>query len=213
MPSTKKQTKTRRRHSPPPSITVVIGSSGSGKTAWTGQRVSGSRRLLVWDAVGDFWPRLPGVQCFSSRAQLVDAVLSAGRGGAGRFVFMPQTLDVFGWWCAVALAWGRCSVVAEELADVTSPGKAPDGWGQLVRRGRHAHIDLYAITQRPAESDKTVMGNATGYHVGFLRRPGDRLYMSKELGLPVEVLDNMQPLDYVDVFADGRISPVQKLTF
>jgi DNA helicase HerA-like ATPase len=102
--------------------------------------------------------------------------------------------------------------VAEETADVTNPGKAPPGWGELVRRGRKREITLYAITQRPAESDKTAFTNASMLHVGNLNRYQDRVYISRELDCAETEIAALKPLDWIErdrrtgVLRKGRLS-------
>lgn len=96
-------------------------------------------------------------------------------------------------------------MVAEEIADVTSPGKAPDARGLLVRQGLGWGINIYAITQRPAESDKTVMGNATYFHAHAMSRSKDRKYMAEEMDLPVEQLAALQPLQWIERWNTGAV--------
>ncbi|MCL1072999.1 hypothetical protein [Shewanella dokdonensis] len=88
---------------------------------------------------------------------------------------------MFEFWAACAFAWCNACIVAEELADVTTAGKAPPHWGQVVRRGRARGLaPIFAITQRPSESDKTTVGNATLVRCGRLNRANDRKYMAQE---------------------------------
>jgi hypothetical protein len=83
------------------------------------------------------------------------------------------------------------------LAGVTSPAKAPEGWHTLVSRGRKRGIVIYGVTQRPSESDKTIMGNSTLKHVGMMPRAKDRKYMADEMDIDVRLLD-LEPLEYVE---------------
>src|SRR5262249_46537290 len=89
-------------------------------------------------------------------------------------------------------------VVVEELADVTNVGKAPAGWGEMVREGRHYAGDIYALTQRPQESDKTVAGNCDIIHSGRQSFPGDRKQMAEYLDVPVDQFRKLKNLDYIE---------------
>lgn len=186
----------------------VAGSSGSGKTAWVRQRLEGESRVLVWDVedqYGDIAERV------TERADLVERLAP----GAQRLAFVPARCSraYFDWWARVAFVWGRMGamagcrsvVVAEEIADVTHAGKAPEAWGRLVRRGRKWAIDRYVITQRPAESDKTSIGNATVIHCGRLAMGTDRAYMAARMDIERAELE-LAPLEYVETDEIGALS-------
>ena len=181
-------------------IKVVTGSSGSGKSAWTKQHpdVKKTKRLIVWD-IDDEYGEIPQMKTFYSVPSLAAAIKESPR---GRFRFVGEFAD-FNLFCKVVFAWGACTVIIEELAGVTSPNKAPQGWHTLVSRGRKRGITIFAITQRPAESDKTVMGNASLVHCGRMQRAKDQRYMSDEMNLPLHFIQKLRPLEYVEVTDAG----------
>jgi len=172
-------------------IVVVAGSSGSGKSEWVKRQIRRKRRVIVWDPDGEY-----DGQRFASVRELLQ-VARANPAGPGRYCLTSARLADFDLWAKIAFAWANCVAVAEETADVTSPGKAPEGWGQLVRRGRKRGITVIGVTQRPAESDKTIMGNATLIHCGRLARDKDRRYMAQELDCPLDALPT-EPLEWVE---------------
>lgn len=193
-------------------IIVVTGSSGSGKSAWVKRELRAHPRVLAWDPEAEY-TREPGFVALTDPRALL-ARLRNHR-GRGRFTFVPATLGLFDWWCRLAFAWGRlapCAVVAEETADVTTPNKAPQWYGTLIRRGRKWGITLYGITQRPAESDKTIIGNAHVIHCGRMQRAADRAYIAKELDVPLARIAALQPLEWIERDAFGAITS-GKLTF
>ncbi|MGH9483760.1 MAG: hypothetical protein ACRD1F_01780 [Terriglobales bacterium] len=182
---------------------LVAGTTGSGKTVWTMQQTSGARRLLVWDSLGE-WTRRGRVAAAPTLAVLGAEV--------SRYVREPQRVWALGYtgpasrahfaiFCRLAWVWLRVrsgTLVIEELADVTSPGKAPDSWGEICRKGRHYAAQLYAITQRPAESDKTIVGNAASIHTGLMAFPRDRAYMAQCLDVPVAEIAMLKPLEWIE---------------
>lgn len=181
-------------------IIVVCGGSGSGKSAWVKRQIKRARRLLVWDVNDEY----EGVRVTSRRE-----LLSAVRGNKTksfniRYVPPVVTSEEFSFWCEVAFVAGNLIAVAEETADVTSPSKAPPGWGKVVRRGRHQRLTVYGITQRPAESDKTIIGNATLIHCCMLKRAEDRKYMAREMGIEFGEVDSLQPLEWIEVTDSGQ---------
>lgn len=196
-------------------ITGIVGSAGSGKTAWLKKQIAAMPRLLVWDIEGQYTER---TRIIRTRAELVRAIQTEGR-----YSYQPGRLDDFDFWARCAFVFCRIgaesgqktAIVAEELADVTSPGKAPNGWGMLVRRCRKYGGDVYGITQRPAESDKTLFGNAMHLHVCGLQRANDRAYMARELDVPVADIAglNRSRLEYLH--KDMRTGEIERgrLTF
>jgi len=163
-------------------IVLVTGSPGAGKTVYTMRAVANAARLIVWDSHLEWSAK--GCQAHADIAALVAVCrtrAAAHLAFTGRVT--PQNFEAF---CRIALLWGRlapCTVVVEELADVTNPGKAPPAWGDLLRWARKLGINVYAITQRPSESDKTVVGLAHTIICHAMARHADQLYMAKELGL------------------------------
>lgn len=176
-------------------IVAVTGAAGSGKSAWVKQQkeVKDAKRLVIWD-IDDEYGEIKGVKEVKTIGALAKA-LRANK--TGRFRFTGGA-SFFGDFCHIVFAWGYCTCVVEELADVTSPSKAPDGWGQLVRRGRKRGITIFAVTQRPAESDKTIMGNASKIHCGRMQKATDQKYMASEMNMPIELVKALKPLEYLE---------------
>jgi len=200
-------------------ITVVCGSSGSGKSGWIKQQLKGRKRVIVWD-VDEEYTEESGFVAVRSISELLGLLK---RRKTGRFAYVPESLKEFNAWCMAAFYWGYCTAIAEETADVTTPSKAPAGWGILVRRGRKRGVSIFGVTQRPAESDKTIMGNASMIHCGYLELLPDRQYMAVRMGLSVEDLENLEELEFFQkrkkvinkgkvIFKDGASKKKQKAT-
>jgi hypothetical protein len=195
----------------------VVGSRGAGKTEWTMQQTHGATRLLVWDSVQQ-WSKRGLVQPVWTMDQLKQVIVadmqSPGRlriGYAGPIKLtlprkpplQPQEIPLFPVFCRIAWAWLRrragSTLVVEELADVTQPGKAPDSWGEIVRKSRHECASrVFALTQRPAESDKTIAGNADVIHCGRLSLPRDRRSMAEYLDVPTADITRLQSLQFIE---------------
>lgn len=186
-------------------LIVIAGASRSGKTAWTEKRTRGDRRIIAWDPE-DQWGRLRGWRRIDNRGELLDAV--QGRGPAKlAYVAGGDMKPEFEYWASAAWFWGRwmggCTVIAEELADVTRQAKAPGSWGMLLRRGLKRGITIYAISQRWAEADKTAVGNASEF-VCFRMASGDDIrYMSRKTRIPIPELEGLRPLEYVRISVTG----------
>lgn len=186
-------------------LVVVAGASRSGKTVWTLRQVRALPRVLVWDPEAQ-WCEVRGFRKLNNYRDLLHAVQVPG---PARLAYVPSG-DIkaqFGFWAGCAYYWGRyggpCTVVAEELADVTSQGKAPGDWGILLRRGLKRGISIYAISQRWAEADKTAVGNASEF-VTFRMASGDDIaYMARKTRVPTEELEGLKPLEFVRLTVEG----------
>lgn len=177
---------------------IVSGRSRSGKSAWAKLETSGAERRVVWDP-DDEWP---GVRVTS----LQELARRMWRSDRWDLRFVPQAVsqELHGAWAALMLAWAQAHdgagvhVVSDELADVTSPGKASAGWGQLVRRGLKRGVSIYSISQRWAEADKSAFGNCSRVVAFASSSDQDVRYLSSRVRVPADVLSGLRRLEYVD---------------
>ena len=202
-------------------LTAAIGSSRSGKTQYVLSQVKSESRVLLWDIKGEY----EGFSRAKNRKELFSLIkLSLGK--KGRIAYTPQRISDFAYFCKCAQTWvksqyqaGHKSVlIFEETADVTSPGKAPEEYGMILRRYLSYGVDIYAITQRPAESDKTAVGNASIVRICRLQLDRDRRSAASDTGVPLAVVDALRAdqddgvFDYVTVdtgkgkWRSGRLS-------
>jgi len=188
------------RRRPDGEAILVCGSRGSGKSGWTRQQCESVTRLLVWDSVGE-WSRDGLVTPISSLPELRTWIVQAGTGPCRYGYTGRVSTENFETFCRLSIVWLKAApgvLVVEELADVTSPGKAPDGWGEIIRKGRHYGGRIYGLTQRPAESDKTIAGNADVIHCGRLSFPTDRKTLAEYLDVDVKMITALPSLHYLE---------------
>ncbi len=186
---------------------IVSGRSRSGKTAWTRKMVAKSRRVWAWDPEAQ-WCELPGWVKVTRRDQLAELMLKPGPQKVA-YVAGGDLKKEFEFWADCVFYAGRyvapLDAIGEELADVTTPAKAPGSWGILIRRGLKRGINLFCISQRWAEADKTAFGNASAY-VMFAQSSGDDVrYLARKTRVPEAEIDALQPLEFVhfDVHTGG----------
>lgn len=194
---------------------IVSGASRSGKTAKTLRLARESKTCFVWDIEGQ-WFRTRGFKRVNSLAEL-SVIAKAGRQGRWCYVATGNIKAEFDFFCRAAFHYGSfygpCAVVAEELADVTTTAKAPDGWGILLRRGLKRGITIYAISQRWAEADKTAIGNASDFLLFRMASGDDIAYMARKTRIEAARLEGLKPLEYIHYNAiTGEITG-SKLTF
>ncbi len=207
------------------SLTYVTGKSRSGKSAWVKAQIAKDPRIIVFDIKAEYSEQM-GYKVVHHLVELVDLLQATP--GPLKVAFRPmQPAKEFGIWSKAAFTWCKlspCTILAEELADVTTPAKAPDGWGQLCRQAQGFGAKIYAITQRPSESDKTALGNASLIHCCSMVRAADRDYMAREMDVPLtEIAALLDPLDdqgnptkgphYIEKCLKTKKHQVGKLTF
>lgn len=200
---------------------ALIGRSRSGKTQKALELIKQIPCVLIWDVEQQY----EVTHRATSQKQLLELVQSL----AGKKCVIGYTgpLSDFNFFCKAAF-WlvRRCyqlnvksGVVFEETADVTNPSKAPEYYGILLRRALKYGPDLFAITQRPAESDKTSVGNASVVHLCALKLPSDKDYMARMTGLPLELINGLRSdqdngvFDFVTIDDNSHTYDMGKLTF
>ncbi len=196
-------------------LIVVGGASRSGKTAYVRKLAGRAPRAFAWD-VEDQWSALPGWQRVTRRADLLRLVQMPGPMRVA-YVAGGDLSAEFDYWAGCVQYAGRWSgalvAIAEELADVTTPAKAPGNWGVLLRRGLKRGVTIYAISQRWAEADKTAVGNASAF-VLFRQSSGDDVrYLSRKTRVPESELEGLKPLEYVEYDAHAQTFSRGKLKF
>lgn len=182
---------------------VIAGASRSGKTAWTRKRTAKARRAWAWDPEAQ-WCELTGWRKVTTRAELLKAAQASG---AQRIAYVAggDLKAEFDFWAACVMYAGRyvgpLDAIAEELADVTTPSKAPGNWGILLRRGLKRGISLWCISQRWSEADKTAVGNASDFVI-FRQSSGDDVrYLARKTRVAETEINDLVPLQYVHMDA------------
>lgn len=194
-------------HRPDGRVVLIVGATGSGKTSYARQALAGARRLLVWD-VEHTLARAMDCQPVRSRRALLDLLALHMLKKPARIAYQPPVAspDEFDFFAGCAFAWcgaAPAAILAEELADVTRPGKAPPEWGKLLRRGRARGALVYAITQRITECDTTATGLAAELICFRLDRPGDRAKMAEFMDVPAADIGRLRT-------AGGRAEYLQR---
>lgn len=180
-------------------LIVVAGASRSGKTAYVARQVRAGHRVAAWDPEAQ-WCELPGWRKVTTRRALLEALQTPGHVRVA-YVAGGKIAEEFDFWCGVVQYArryvGPLDAVAEELADVTTPSKAPGNWGVLLRRGLKRGGDIYAISQRWAEADKTAMGNASEFVMFMQVTADDELYLARKTRVPAERIAELKPLEFL----------------
>jgi len=92
---------------------------------------------------------------------------------------------------------GNLALVAEELNNVTTPGRAPGPWSDCTSRGRHRGLQVFGLSQRPAGVDKDFFSNATMVRTGRLNYASDISVMADVLQVPRADVAGLLPLQWI----------------
>lgn len=190
-------------------IVGVIGASGQGKGVWLKGQIlaEAPARLIVWDFMDEYGDTIKALGGKDRKAPSLEAVrramIEAGSGplllrfvprGAGQKKLMRE----FETLCELVYAWGRCSFVAEELANVTTPSWAPASWRKMTTSGRHREVWIYGVTQSPALVDKSFLGNCTLIHCCALREHAHRVAVAKAMDIPEAEIATLVKFEYLE---------------
>lgn len=202
-------------------IVGVIGASGQGKGVWLKGVVidEAPTRVVVWDFMdeyGDTLAKLAGkrraVPSMSSLEAVRQAMVKAGEGplmvryvprGAGNKALQRE----FEGLCELVYAWGDCTFVAEELANVTTPSWAPAAWRKMTTSGRHRLVRIYGVTQSPALVDKSFLGNCTLVHCCALREHAHRVAVARAMDIPDSKIATLVKFEFIEKdFETGQVT-------
>lgn len=176
------------------------GNSGTGKSSKIKEMLKKAPRAIIFDP-DDEYGELPNVVRTTSASELV-AALKKHKNSSLKIAYVAEGVKAFEFWANCAFQWRNCVAVAEEIADVTTASKAPPAWGRLIRRGRKYGILICAVTQRPAEADKTILSNAATIRTGALGRHADREAIAREMDCHVSEIAKLVPLDFIEYRRD-----------
>jgi DNA helicase HerA-like ATPase len=179
-------------------IVAVMGASGSGKSTFLKQiiRKTLPSRLLIWDPMTEYGD-------FGEGTRTLSDVMNKMRANIFAIDFLPssdpeQMKKQFDLFCQLAFAAGNLTLIAEELAFVTSPSYAPPGWAAVTLKGRHKGLKVYGASQRPASIDKHFFSNATKVRTGRLNYAADIKTLANVLSVQPEQIQGLLQLEYLE---------------
>ena len=199
---------------PKPLVIAALGGRGSGKSAWVKglPEVAGASRLVVWDFMREYGQ-------LAQASQDLGATIRQMAGASWRLAYQPDPERKgaeFELLCKAVKAAKRCTLIAEELAFITTPNRAPPAWRELCLLGRHtthAEATIIGISQRPASIDKDFLACADVIHCGRLVYAADAKAVAPYLGCSWQDLAGLADLEYIEKRAGNREPERGRLTF
>lgn len=199
-------------------IWAVVGASGTGKGLWTKQQLRELQpsRLVVWDFKNEY-QEMAGSKPAPSLKAVWTAMRKAGADGPLRIRYVPRgsgekaLRKEFEGLCELVYAWENCTFIAEELANVTTPGWAPASWRKMTTSGRHARVHIIGATQTPALVDKTFLGNCTLVHCCSLREHAHRVAVARSIDIDPGRIALLLKFEYIEKNFDTGVVSVGKV--
>lgn len=198
---------------PDGTMILAIAVSRSGKSVFVKEVLAGHKRVIAFDPKGEYVAQLGYQACYTPE-ELQRALMSAGKGSA-KIAFVATDAKSFDFFCGCALTWNKiamCAIVCEELAAVTTCGKASGNWGRLINQGLAYGPLIIGTVQRGQEVDKTLMNNATFLHVMRHSTDDDRDYIARKLGLAVTDIPGTK-LEFIQWSSDRGLVCKGKIDF
>lgn len=200
-------------------IKIYSGRSRSGKTAkcLIDIQAGNFETVLVFDIEAQ-WHVLKGYKKITSMAKFKEICV---KGVRGKYAFVPHgdLKPQFEQFCMCAFHYasyfGKCAIVAEELADVTTSSKAPPYWGAICRRVLKRGASVFAISQRWAEADKTCMGNAAFIYIFQPATMSDAKYLAEKVNITETEIFNLDydGYEYIEANLGKRKTQIKNLPF
>lgn len=187
---------TANNNSNRPDIRAYIGQTGSGKGVSIREHLQAEQpaRLVVWDPLGEY-----GAHVTMTTGKLAEVAKHMAQ-KSFRVAYWPGAdvaafREKFALFCRMVFAAGNCTMLVEELADVTSPSYAPVHWKYCTTKGRHRGLKIIAASQRPAQVDKDFFGGCTYVRCFVLRYKPDRKAMADSMDVPMEKIIGLSTVE------------------
>lgn len=201
---------------------AAFGARGTGKTAWVSQQLAALKpaRLIVWDFKHD-----PAMAKIGRAIDDLPALIRAMKAPAFQLRYrVDHAGDIaaqFDLFCRAAWAAGCLVMFVDELPEVTKANRAPAAWRQCVNVGRdytgpdgkRRWLSIIGAGQRPAECDKSFIGNCDVIHSGRLANQGDARDLAQFLGCDFRQLLTLADLEYIERRAGTMAPTVGRLKF
>jgi energy-coupling factor transporter ATP-binding protein EcfA2 len=185
-------------------IITITGQRGSGKSTLVKQILPSKTRLLVYDTLGEY--NAHGV-VINNLPDLAKFWTTTHR---GNFKIIYQPLDPFGEFdiiCRLIFECGNVCFCVEEIDSFISrsPAGLDYSFLNIVQRGRHKHIELIAITQRPF-AIPPILRSQTKVFYSFCQMESRDIDWYKNIyGDSADELRNLKTFEYL-VYDNGNVS-------
>jgi len=183
-------------------ITLILGKRGSGKSYLANKLIENEPRLVIFEVMSEYKNDV----VFD--AENYDLFLEFWRKvyvGRFRIIYQPikpdDEIEKIG---ELVYNLGQCCFLIEEVDCYCSSQSISDNFAAIIQRGRHKHIRLIGITQRPYGIHRLLTSQAKEIFIFNTNEPRDREFLRILLGQEIDSkLDTLKPFEYVH-WQDGK---------
>lgn len=149
------------------SCTLVIGSSGTGKTTFALRYLLNSKAsaVFIFDPIGEFSGRL-GIPAARNGFEIQTSLLTGWVCFDPSALFPGDDAEGFNFFCEYAYQVserfpGRKIFVVDEVQSYMKPQSIPAELKELIEKGRKRELEILGMSQRPNEVNGALMNQAT----------------------------------------------------
>jgi len=183
-------------------ITLILGKRGSGKSYLANKLIENEPRLVIFDVMSEY---KNGVVFDAENYDLFLEFWRKVYVGRFRIIYQPikpdDEIEKIG---ELVYNLGQCCFLIEEVDCYCSSQSISDNFAAIIQRGRHKHIRLIGITQRPYGIHRLLTSQAKEIFIFNTNEPRDREFLRILLGQEIDSkLDTLKPFEYVH-WQDGK---------
>lgn len=163
-------------------IRLVFGKRGSGKSVLAKSLIRYQNRYLIYDTLGEY---TDGVT-ISDLDTLRRFWLKVYQRNF-RIVYQPLDPDAeFDAVCELVWECQDMTFLVEEIDQYCQLHRMSPEMKNIVQRGRHRHIELIGVTQRPANIDRLLTSQTKEMYILSMTEPRDIAYFKDAIGGNIE---------------------------
>jgi len=173
-------------------ITLILGFQGSGKTTLAKAVTDKESRLIVFDHANLEYTK--GLIFTSLNEWLY--YQETWRDENFRHILRFIDDDEISAACAFVWELGNCTLLCEEVDELCSPSWIDESLKKIVKRGRHHHIALVAVSRRLPEVSRLLSSQANCI-ITFKQAEGIDLSALKLRGFDLDAIAQLAPHAYL----------------
>ena len=179
--------------------TVLVGTTGSGKTTLARQLLDSYPVVVVHDAKGLL--KWPDYRVLTNWRELT-------RAREAKLIYRPSAKELrseLDQECFFRWIYTRRNTVlyVDEVYSIAYRDELPPSYFACLTRGRERGIGILSATQRPTKIPNVILSESEHYFLFRLNLPNDRKKMQEVTGVHEEIIGNLQKTQFVVASAGG----------
>ena len=194
---------------------VFVGTTGSGKTYLAKQILNFRRFVVVLDTKG--FINWEGYKLFKATPKNDEKTfLNLTNATDDRLIFRPsakwlrddEQIEKFFQWIYHR---GYTTVYIDEATSIVNTHRMPQGYFDLLVRGREKGIEVFTSTQRPSGIPQVILTESEHCYCFKIRHPSDQKKLFEMFGLESNLIGEMQKHYFIYSKDGAEISAPKKL--